>query len=161
MVRALDGDRSASFVYANFYFIDEKGSIFQNFRVKSPKSLDIGNYIGPCFLYRRNVYEKIGDYNPKFELVEDYEYLLRIRQKFKMKRINDFLCYYRRHSRSLTSLNKATEIAERAEKASSSYVSSLYARYYQRGLFYEFRNLNPLYCKKNDKNILSGVSRQS
>lgn len=138
MVSILEKNKDIGFVYANFYLIDEKGKIFKSYRVGSSKSLDRGNLIGACFLYRREVYEKIGEYIPEFRLAEDYNYWLRIRQSFKMKKINDFLYYYRRHQKSLTWSNKLVENVEQMEKASNDYIP-VSMRYYHKGqvFFYQ------------------------
>lgn len=42
-----------------------------------PKFLPVRDYVRACFLYRRSVAEKVGDYNEQLFLVEDYEYCLR------------------------------------------------------------------------------------
>ena len=59
MVAFLQKHKDIFFVYSNFYLIDEEGRILKSFKVGSPKTLDIGNRIGSCFLYRREVYKKI------------------------------------------------------------------------------------------------------
>ncbi|MCX6718067.1 MAG: glycosyltransferase [Candidatus Staskawiczbacteria bacterium] len=138
MAEVLEKNKDIGFVYANFYLIDEAGKILKPLRAGSPKSLDNNNFIGACFLYRREVYEKIGEYDLKLRLAEDYNYWLRIRQSFKMKRINDFLYYYRHHQNSLTSLNKLAEIAAQVQKAGRGYVSCS-AEYYHQGKVFFYK----------------------
>jgi glycosyltransferase involved in cell wall biosynthesis len=60
------------------------------------------NQVGACFLYTRQVYETVGYYNPKFRLVEDYDYWIRVTKQFKVGHYSKALYYYGVHSESLT-----------------------------------------------------------
>lgn len=60
------------------------------------------NTIGACFLYRRGVYEKIGDYNEDFILAEDYDYWIRVWKSFKIGHINKSLYLYGLEDDTLT-----------------------------------------------------------
>jgi len=102
MAEKLNIYKKIDFVYADYYIIDENGNFVRKINVGPIKELDRTNCIGPCFLYRRKIYEKIGDFNPEIVVVEDYEYWLRVREKFRMKRINSYLYYYRQHKESLS-----------------------------------------------------------
>ena len=59
------------------------------------------NGVGACFLYTRRAYENVGDYNPKYQLVEDYDYWIRICKKFKALHYPRPLYVYGEHARSL------------------------------------------------------------
>lgn len=139
MVEALKEKQKIDFVYANFYVVDERGEIIRRVKVPSSKILNRYNCIGPCFLYRRIVYDRLGEFDPRFYFAEDYEYWLRVKNQFRLQRLNKFLCYYRLHKNSLSSQHKTVEIEEQAEKASSKYVFSPSIRYYHKGklLFYK------------------------
>lgn len=139
MVEALEKKQKIDFVYANFYVVDEKGEIIRRGKIASPKILDRYNCIGPCFLYRRIVYDRLGEFDPRFYFAEDYEYWLRVKSQFRLQRLNKFLCYYRFHKNSLTFQHKTVEIEEQAGKASSKYLFSPSIRYYHKGklLFYK------------------------
>ncbi|UCC94465.1 MAG: glycosyltransferase [Candidatus Omnitrophota bacterium] len=102
MAEELKKHRGIDFVYANYYIVNDEGNVSGRERVTSVKKLYLWNCIGACFLYRRSVYETIGEYNPQVSLFEDYEYWLRVRQRFSMKRLNKWLYYYRLHKGSLT-----------------------------------------------------------
>lgn len=138
MAEALEKNPEIDFIYANYYTIDGRGKKLKSINVGSVKTLDRYNCIGPCFLYRRRVYEKIGGYNPIFFLAEDYEYWLRIRKQFKMQKLNKFLYFYREHNTRLTTHYKIAIIEEQAEKASRRYISA-WAKYYHKGRVYLFR----------------------
>lgn len=132
MVEYLDLHPETGFVYSNFYQIDENGDIKKIFRTAGPDEIEMKNCIGPSFLYRRSVYEEIGGYNPDFFLAEDYEYWLRVNKKFKINKIEGYLCYYRLHPKSLRSKNESYKIEEQAELASDKLVRPA-MRYYHKG----------------------------
>lgn len=63
--------------------------------------------LGACFLYRREVMEAVGGYDPSAYYVEDYEYWLRVYERFPhIGSIPEFLYEYRIHEGSLTSTQK-------------------------------------------------------
>ena len=69
-----------------------------------------GNCIGACFLYHRNVLETVGEYDPNWFLVEDYEYWIRIAINYGIGAIgviDQVLYWYRLHPQSLTCSRKA------------------------------------------------------
>jgi len=104
MVRFLQTYSGVDFVYAESFVIDERvdSSDLRIRRTQVPDRLSIENEIGACFLYRRKVYETVGEYDPAFVLVEDYEYWLRVAKRFRMQRLFRPLLYYRYHKDGLT-----------------------------------------------------------
>ena len=109
MVRFLQTYSFVDFVYAESYLLDQQISgpgPQQIRRTLPPEFLKIKNEIGACFLYPRQVYETVGDYNPDFLLVEDYEYWLRVARRFRMQRLFRPLYYYRFHQDSLTTKHR-------------------------------------------------------
>lgn len=63
--------------------------------------------VGACFLYRKCVIKDVGEYDPSFFLVEDYEYWLRILFHYgKIHYIDIVLYLYRVHDLSLTATRK-------------------------------------------------------
>ena len=113
MVSFLQTYPHVDFVYADNYIVDEKDEILRAQRNKPPQSLDLDNFIGACFLYKRKVYQEIGDYNPRAFLAEDYDYWVRISQRFLMQRLFRVLYYYRVHSASLTSKYSRADVQEK------------------------------------------------
>jgi glycosyltransferase involved in cell wall biosynthesis len=89
-------------VYTDYWLIDEDGRIIGEIRASEPDSLIERDCIGACFLYRRVVYETIGDYNPAARPAEDYEYWLRVSRRFTLAPLNQRLYRYRCHGGSLT-----------------------------------------------------------
>jgi hypothetical protein len=61
------------------------------------------NVVFAYFMYRRRVYEEIGEYREDMEYVEDYDYWVRVyKTGSQIMRLHDPLYYYRYHDASLT-----------------------------------------------------------
>lgn len=89
--------------YASYWTIDEDNKITGERLVGETKDILLDNIIKACFLYKKEVLEKIGGYNPDLFLVEDYDYWIRIvLNDFKIRKINEKLYFYRFHEGSLT-----------------------------------------------------------
>jgi len=95
------------FVYADYFEFSEldkeSGLPLSPRHEKLPgkQQFDKANRIGACFMYTREVYEKIGLYDPALFLVEDYDYFMRIAQEFNMTHIAQPLYYFRRDEDTL------------------------------------------------------------
>jgi GT2 family glycosyltransferase len=115
MVRFLQTYPEVDFVYADSYRIDATGVVDRQdvLRTRPPESLRDDNFIGACFLYKRSVYEAVGDYDPRAALAEDYDYWVRVSRQFRMQRLFRTLYCYRFHDRSLTARHTREEIASR------------------------------------------------
>lgn len=104
MVRYLQtyGGR-VDFVYAEMFKIDAAGSVITQSRVTEPSCyLPRGDVVGACFLFKRSVYEAVGEFNPLYFMAEDYEYWLRVHRRFSLQLLRRPLYYYRVHGDSLT-----------------------------------------------------------
>jgi glycosyltransferase involved in cell wall biosynthesis len=102
MVEFLEQRPEVDFVYTDMTIINDAG---QRLRLRPAEPLNrlaLKNPIGACFLYRRTVYETVGQYNEQFFLTEDYDYWLRISGRFSMVPLAEDLYLYRDHERSLT-----------------------------------------------------------
>lgn len=106
MVRFLQTYPDVDFVYAEMHVVDERVGARSPrvWGIKPPEWLQAreSNPIGACFLYRRRVYEALGEYDPTAFLVEDYDYWLRVSKYFHMQRFFRPLYYYRYHDDALT-----------------------------------------------------------
>ena len=106
--RMVEVIRSAEcdFVYADYFLFtkqDASGRPMDPIHERLPEKLQLekGNHIGACFLYSREVYEGIGNYDPELFLVEDYDYWMRIANRFEMCHISDPLYFFRRDDATL------------------------------------------------------------
>jgi glycosyltransferase involved in cell wall biosynthesis len=105
---------SVDLVYTDYTIIDETG-MEQNFvNVMPPENLCEMNCIGPCFLFRKTLYELTGGYDESLFLAEDYDFWLRASVLGVFKALHKNLYRYRRHGNSLTN-NLVNEIEDAVE----------------------------------------------
>ena len=98
---------NSDFVYADCLVINENGQEIGFLKTKPIENILFSNVVHACFLYRKEVVEKVGEYNESLKLIEDWDYWLRSAQKCKMTNINQTLYQYRHHDSSLTSQIKS------------------------------------------------------
>lgn len=107
MVSALESGE-AEFVFAKYTIIDENDN--ETMVVEAPGEIKNTiwhyNFVGACFMYSRKVYETVGDYEPDLFLCEDYDYWLRIFNRFEVCYLNENLYAYRQHPGALSATRK-------------------------------------------------------
>jgi glycosyltransferase involved in cell wall biosynthesis len=111
-------EKEVGLVFADYQVIDEND---QEIKVVSVQNGSKGrvlsyNVVGACFLYTREVYETVGDYDTELFLVEDWDYWQRVMMKFSSYAIAQILYDYRQHSASLTSTKNNVRFGEVSEK---------------------------------------------
>ncbi len=118
MYDALKNNQNAQFVFASCRVINSEGEEIEYIMVddKRKKQIVGHNVVGACFMYTRKAYEEVGEYNPDFTLVEDYDYWQRIYAKFNAVAISDILYEYRWHDGALTSTMKKDTFNKTLEK---------------------------------------------
>lgn len=120
-------------VYTGFWFIDEDGVIIRESSLWPPEHLVTSNPVGHCFLYRKEVAEKVGPYDVDFFMVEDAEFWMRIYLKYKVSLIEDRFYYHRFHRESLTIKNYGAYLAQRRlADASKKHFGMNYLNYQKR-----------------------------
>lgn len=102
MIDVLDNDKKIGLVYADYTHIDYNGNEGSRIYQESPEYLPIRDCVGACFMYRADIAAKVGPYNEKMFLIEDYEYWLRMGLKTNLYHIDESLYFYRTHKGSLT-----------------------------------------------------------
>ncbi|MBP3768917.1 MAG: glycosyltransferase [Lachnospira sp.] len=103
MVNYMDNNHDCHMVVADMENIDDIGNVIGNFSPYDDELMLYNDCVGACFMYRRSAKESIGEYNPNWFLVEDYEYWLRFLFKYgHIDRISEVLYRYRYHENSLT-----------------------------------------------------------
>lgn len=103
MLRCLN-EKGGEFVYADIYALqgdDVPGAKHE--KLPDCEKLVDANCVRACFLYTRKAMVTIGDYDPDMELIEDYDYWVRIWEKFHLHHISEPLYYYRYHPQALWS----------------------------------------------------------
>jgi glycosyltransferase involved in cell wall biosynthesis len=97
-------------VSSDYTEIGEDGSPIRHVALPDAISLAFDNVIGPCFLYRARVQERLRGYAEDLFLVEDYDFWLRASCHFRFARLSRDLYNYRVHSGSLTTQRSAEVI---------------------------------------------------
>ena len=73
------------------------------------ENIYLGTGIGACFLYRRRVLDDIGEYDPNKFCVEDYDYWIRLYERYgRIGHIDEYLYTYRIQGNSLTATRNKT-----------------------------------------------------
>lgn len=117
MCYALENQKK-HFVFASCDVIDENGKIVEVIAVNdnSGKIVVGHNTVGACFLYSREAYLTVGEYDPEMTLVEDYDYWQRICMRYEPVCISEKLYAYRWHDGALTSTMSKQKHASTLEK---------------------------------------------
>lgn len=106
MVNYLDNYSDTDMVYADFDIVSLDGTFIETKKVFEPDELRFCNAVGACFLYRRELAEAIGEYDPDLFLAEDYEYWIKAYLYGKLYHIPEVLYEYGWHDKSLTVTKK-------------------------------------------------------
>lgn len=117
MVSVLEEKYHVGMIYCDYYQIDSDENLINRIAVKPPSFLINGNCIGPCFLYRRSVYNEIGAYSNQVRFAEDYDYWLRIASRYLIEPYEFSLYFYRLHSDSLTTITNRKKIKRAVDLA--------------------------------------------
>lgn len=152
MYMALKEHSDAQFVFASCRIIDGNGKEIEYIMVnESSKKRLVGmDSVGACFMYTRKAYEAVGEYDPNFTLVEDFDYWQRIYTKFGAVTISDILYEYRWHDGALTStmrkdiFNQTLEKMLLKNRKAFGKLDDEEKYYYYKGLFDCRKNLGDL-----------------
>jgi glycosyltransferase involved in cell wall biosynthesis len=126
-VDLLDANKELGLVYSDSYIIDEKGELKGTF-IHSIMSKNIircekfrGNIFNELFcvdfiplltvVVRKEVLKRVGNFDPKYKISEDYDLFLKIAQIYPVDFIDQPLAKYRMHSGG-ASKNLETRIKE-------------------------------------------------
>jgi glycosyltransferase involved in cell wall biosynthesis len=105
LLRFLQANPDIGFVYTDVIvrYLETGETQLRRF---SDINLEKENNIGACYLYTREVYRAVGDYDPRFEWVEDYDYWVRIAKQFQVRHYPKALYIYGDHVASLTATRR-------------------------------------------------------
>lgn len=109
MVAFLQANPDVDIVYTDYSEIDQAGKVVRLCRVSPMEELAVQNCVGPSFLYRRGVHERLGGYAEDLFLAEDYDFWLRASEHHRMERLSVDCYLYRVHAGSLTA-RRAREV---------------------------------------------------
>lgn len=127
MVEFLNDNRDCYMVCTAMNFVDKNGDFMHKHVSYTNEDMYMYDCVGACFMYRREVLDDIGEYDPDLFLCEDYDYWLRILFKYgHIAYIEDILYLYRVHNESLSVRNY--EIMRQFMKLRIKHISSLVSR---------------------------------
>lgn len=103
MVRLLEERPDINQVYTDWWLMRATGDP-EWIHVRPPSELSTAksDLVGVSFLMRRRVREVIGEHSIDAYPSQDYDYRMRVAQRFESERIQEPLYFYRLHSASLT-----------------------------------------------------------
>lgn len=143
MVNYLDEHDEVGFVVADYNIIDLSGNVVSVVNIPNDIQicLQLNNYVGASFMYRKKYAIQVGDYNEDLFLVEDYDYWIRLNNVCKLNRLPKCLYSYRKHEGSLSETRKEDirlrlldlriKYLEQTEKQLKNYPSKLSLYYYR------------------------------
>lgn len=102
LVDVLDHQPVVDIAYTRYRFIDDDGKPLDLGWSGPIEGLPFGNVVGACFLYRRQVHERLRGYQEDLFLAEDYDFWLRASVHFAFRFLDKDLYEYRRHGESLS-----------------------------------------------------------
>lgn len=102
MVNYLDINDGVDMVYCDFDIVDLNGNYISTTKALEPDKMKFENAVGACFLYRRELADKIGEYDAELFLAEDYEYWIKAYLNGTLHHIPEVHYYYGWHDGSLT-----------------------------------------------------------
>lgn len=133
MSKTLDQNPDIALVYADSYITTVKNETFKHNSSKrqhlnlppySHKELLIHCICGPHPMWRRKIHAKIGYFDEGYKIAGDYEFWLRIAEKYKMLKISQILGLYYSGPECLSKaeINKSIALKEK-EKLKRKYLN--------------------------------------
>jgi glycosyltransferase involved in cell wall biosynthesis len=112
----LDEDPELGFVASHFTWIDETGRFLRltSGQDLSPHALVALNPGIAAFMYRADLAEEVGDYDPALEGAEDWDMWVRLAARAPTALVPEILYHYRTHTESMTA-----RIPDRVKRASA------------------------------------------
>jgi GT2 family glycosyltransferase len=117
-VSAAFDDGNVDVVYGKGWYVDEQGKRLRDVYVKRSiqTPADLLSSIGvfqPALFFRRDVYERVGGLNPRYQLTLDYEYWIRVLQMgYRFKFVDAFLAQATLHDESKTCGSRTAQLIE-------------------------------------------------
>lgn len=119
VVKVINEDKKADFIYTDEDKIDENYERFEPYFKPdySPETLECNNYITHFVVVKKELIEKVGLLNSKFNGAQDFDFVLRAtRQAYKVVHISKILYHWRVHRNSTAYIADTKEYAFEAGK---------------------------------------------
>lgn len=96
-------DSQAELLYSDYFLVDEFGNTFKTSNVESVECLSCGMVLGVSRIYKKELFFRIGGFDPNTFMFEDYEFMVRAwKSNAKMRRFGLLPFFYRNHNNQLT-----------------------------------------------------------
>jgi glycosyltransferase involved in cell wall biosynthesis len=83
----LEENREVGLVYCDYEAMDAGGEVLYSRRTPDRETaLLMYNNIGLCVMWRREVWEAVGQFDPEYDTAEDYDYWLRVAESYPVGR---------------------------------------------------------------------------
>lgn len=104
MIQALRSDKTAGLAVSYYDLIDVEGNVIKEMGVVRHEEYSVNNILrvdgaGAVRVWRKSVIEEMGyfDEDDFCDYGEDYDMVLKVTEKFRLKRVHEVLYHYRRH----------------------------------------------------------------
>ena len=108
----LFNDDNQDFFYCNRYTFYEKNKKLQIFRKKNLPNGKIYNYLAKDYLIsisgliiKKEIFDKVGLFNKDFNIIGDFDLVMRMSRKFNAHATNEPLLFYRYHKNNFSKIN--------------------------------------------------------
>lgn len=108
MVEYLDQHSDVGLTYAPMDIVKDDGTVLVTYETPAENPLLPSNKLGLCVMWRRQVWDAVGAFDPKCDFAEDYDYWLRVSRVFKIARSSDVSLLNFRHHASQNSVSGET-----------------------------------------------------
>jgi peptidoglycan/LPS O-acetylase OafA/YrhL len=142
MLRHLQANPEAGLAYCDYQILNPAGAVTSCVHVAPPaEALRWRNDIGICVMWRRTVWEKLGGFDCHYDTAEDFEYWVRVSQRFPIIKCGrEAPLFFRHHPQmgSVRQLSRQLEATARVLRRAATPKKSRYQRISdrQRGLAY-------------------------
>lgn len=102
MVNFLDCNTEVDFVYTDYSIVNTDGSFKEEVEKPDPDRMTLLDSVGECFLYRKELMDKVGVCDSDMFIAEDYEYWIRAILKGNVVHLKMNLCDYVWKDKSIT-----------------------------------------------------------
>jgi glycosyltransferase involved in cell wall biosynthesis len=103
MIEALEKNKEFGLVSTDFnIYGDSYKEIKYNKKIYTFEDMKQGNFVGCCFMFRKECFEEVGYFDPEMIGVEDWDFWTRISQKWPLLKINGIYAYWRDHKSNMS-----------------------------------------------------------
>jgi glycosyltransferase involved in cell wall biosynthesis len=143
-IEFLFNKRDYDVVHGNFVIVNKPGLktgklVDHSFTIENPKELERGMHLGPFFMFKKEVINKIGYFDEQLKSGADFDFAIRLAKNYKIGMVPGILGYYLDEQKGLSTRGDGVQPIERTmielrynilDKISQQYVASVAERGY-------------------------------